>query len=123
LTDNHFHNTGVPTAAGLPEDTGRALGAPQVKADEFNCLSQYSDAKPADCAELRYMITEGQELVRQFRPPSLRNVAERPPSMHAGQFATLEEVLHHYNNAPEAPVGHSELELLSWTNSVPSCAR
>jgi cytochrome c peroxidase len=32
--------------------------------------------------------------------------------MHAGQFATLEEVLNHYNTAPEAPLGHSELEPL-----------
>lgn len=33
--------------------------------------------------------------------------------MHAGQFATLEEVLNHYNTAPEAPAGHSELEPLN----------
>lgn len=117
LTDNHFHNTGVPAVSGLPEDVGRALGAPQVVADEFNCLSQYSDARPEECAELRYMITEGEELVRQFRPPSLRNVVERPPYMHAGQFATLEEVLDHYNTAPEAPAGHSELEPLGLSDA------
>ena len=35
--------------------------------------------------------------------------------MHAGQFATLEEVLNHYNTAPEAPAGHSELEPLNLT--------
>lgn len=35
--------------------------------------------------------------------------------MHAGQFATLEEVLHHYNTAPLAPAGHSELEPLNLT--------
>jgi cytochrome c peroxidase len=33
--------------------------------------------------------------------------------MHSGQFATLEEVLHHYNTAPKAPSGHSELEPLN----------
>ena len=31
--------------------------------------------------------------------------------MHAGQFATLEEVLNHYNIAPVPPVGHSHSEL------------
>lgn len=117
LTDNHFHNTGIPAAPGLPEDTGRALGAPQVVADEFNCLSQYSDAEPAQCAELRYMITEGEDLIRQFRPPSLRNVSERPPYMHAGQFATLEEVVQHYNQAPKAPAGHSELKPLGLSDA------
>ncbi|HEX6385137.1 MAG TPA: hypothetical protein VF177_10745 [Anaerolineae bacterium] len=39
-------------------------------------------------------------------------MAERAPYMHAGQFATLEEVVAHYNAAPDAPRGHSELEPL-----------
>lgn len=115
FTDNDFHNTGVPFAAGLPEDTGRAKGAEQVKTDEFNCLSQYSDAAPDQCAELNFLIAENDKLLLQFKPPSLRNVAERGPYMHAGQFATLEEVLHHYNTAPEAPAGHSELEPLNFS--------
>ena len=102
----------MPSLAGLLEDTGRARGTQQVLADELNCLSQYSHAAPEQCAELRFMVAEGHPLERQFRPPWLRNVAERPPYMHAGQFATLEEVLHHSNNAPEAPAGHSELEPL-----------
>lgn len=41
--------------------------------------------------------------------PSLRNVAGRAPYMHAGQFASLAEVLDHYNRAPAAPTGHTEL--------------
>ena len=32
--------------------------------------------------------------------------------MHAGQFSTLSEVIDHYNRAPNAPAGHSELEPL-----------
>ena len=112
FTDNHFHNTGVPVVAGLPDDAGRAQGAPGVLSDEFNCLSPYSDAEPQDCAELRFIIAEGEELIRAFRPPSLRGVAERAPFMHAGQFDTLEAVLNHYNNAPEAPAGHSEIQPL-----------
>jgi cytochrome c peroxidase len=109
FTDNHFHNTGVPAAEGLPDDTGRLLGAQQVLANAFNCLGAYSDAGPRDCTELRYMVAEGHELERAFRAPSLRNVADRPPYMHAGQIATLEDVLRHYNSAPAAPSGHSEI--------------
>ena len=112
LTDNHFHNTGIPAAPDLPEDHGRAQGAQQVQADEFNCLSPYSDAKPEDCAELRFMVTDDHELERQFKAPSLRNVAEHAPFMHAGQFNTLHEVLAHYNQAPAAPAGHSEVKPL-----------
>jgi cytochrome c peroxidase len=112
LTNNDFHNTGVPAVSGLPEDTGRLLGAQQVLADEFNCLGRYSDAAPEECGELRFLVADDHDLNRKFRPPSLRGVAERAPYMHAGQFATLEAVLRHYNTAPAAPAGHSELEPL-----------
>ena len=109
FTNNDFHNTGVPAAAGLPMDIGRAAGAPQVLADEFNCLGPYSDAGPDACADLRFLKASGKELVGAFKPPTLRNVAERAPYMHAGQFATLREVLEHYNRAAPGPVGQTEL--------------
>jgi cytochrome c peroxidase len=114
FTNNNFHNTGVPAAPDLPEDTGRAAGAPEVLADEFNCLSPHSDANE-DCPDLRFMIREGNVLLRAFKPPSLRNVADRPPFMHAGQFSTLRQVLQHYNTAPAAPAGITELHPLDLT--------
>jgi cytochrome c peroxidase len=77
------------------------------------CLSAYSDAAPEDCGELRFAKADEHGLARQFKPPSLRNVAERTPYMHAGQFTSLREVLDHYNRAPAAPAGHSELKLLN----------
>ena len=112
LTDAFFHNTGVPAASGLPADRGRIDGAARVLADEFNCRSRWSDAPAEACAELDFLVTDSHELERAFKPPSLRNVAERAPYMHAGQMATLAEVLDHYNRAPAAPAGHSELEPL-----------
>jgi cytochrome c peroxidase len=112
FTNNDFHNTGVPAAPGLPQDTGRGKGVQQVLGDEFNCLSRYSDAAPEDCGELRFAKADDHALERQYKPPSLRDVAERAPYMHAGQFATLREVLEHYNRAPAAPAGHSELKPL-----------
>lgn len=112
FTNNEFHNTGVPARAELPEDLGRALGARQVLASEFNCLGPWSDAQPRDCAELRFLKAEGHELERAFKPATLRNVAQAAPYMHAGQFASLAEVLRHYDAAPQAPAGHSELKPL-----------
>ena len=117
LTNNDFHNTGVPPVPGLPEDTGRLLGAQKVLADEFNCLGPYSDAAPEQCGELRFLVADDHDLNRKFRPPSLRGVAERAPFMHAGQFATLEDVLDHYSTAPASPAGHSELEPLRLSES------
>ena len=57
-------------------------------------------------------------LTRQYKTPSLRNVAERPPYMDHGQFATLEQVIDHYNaaawslTAPPDLQGHNELNPL-----------
>jgi cytochrome c peroxidase len=113
FTDSSFHNTGVPTVESLPEDTGRAQGAQDVLADEFNCMSAYSDAEPDECDELNFMVAEGEELERAFKAPSLRNVTTRAPFMHAGQFTTLQTVLNHYNTAPASPSGHNELEPLN----------
>jgi cytochrome c peroxidase len=113
FTDEHFHNTGVAASSLVAStDSGRATGVRDVVAGEFNCLSKYSDARPEDCAELQFAVTEGEELVRAYKTPSLRGVAERAPYMHAGQLATLADVVRHYDQAPAAPAGHSELRRL-----------
>jgi cytochrome c peroxidase len=114
FTNNEFLNTGVPVRAGLPADRGRLAGADAVLRDEFNCRSRWSDSR-TKCAELEFLVTGDHVLERAFKVPSLRDVAERAPYMHAGQFNTLREVLEHYNRAPKAPTGHSELEPLRLT--------
>jgi cytochrome c peroxidase len=112
FTDNQFHNVGLAPRTGLNADSGRIAGVRQALAGEFNCLGAFSDAKPSECGELTFVVKEGPELVQAFRTPSLRNVARRPPFGHAGQFPTLAAVLEHYNHAPSASAGHSELEPL-----------
>ena len=113
LTDDSFHNTGVPVVPGLPDDLGRESGAMEVVADPFNCLVKFSDAGPEACGELRFMVKDAPQLTRAYKPPSLRGAAARPPYMHAGQFATLEEVVDHYASAPAAPSGKTELHPLT----------
>ena len=113
FTDDHFHNTGVPASSLVSAvDSGRAVGVRQALAAEFACTGKYSDAKPDDCAELRFVTTEGEELVRAYKTPSLRGVADRAPYMHAGQIGSLPEVIDHYDRAPKSPAGHSELKPL-----------
>lgn len=115
FSDNDFHNTGVPAVASLPRDRGRSEGALTVQRDAFNCLGEFSDASPEECKELTFMKADGDELVRAFKTPSLRDVAERSPYMHAGQIVSLAAVVAHYNEAPAAPEGHSELVPLGLT--------
>lgn len=43
-------------------------------------------------------VTGNESDTGKFKTPSLRNVALTPPYMHDGRFATLEEVVAHYND-------------------------
>jgi cytochrome c peroxidase len=117
FTNNEFHNTGVPPRDGLAPDRGRVTALKAVREDEFNCRSRWSDAAPGQCTELDFLPQAAPVLERAYKVPSLRNVAERAPYMHAGQYATLAEVLEHYNTAPAAPAGHTELQPLGLTRT------
>ncbi len=111
LTNNEFHNTGTISFPGDAPDKGRIAGVSQVLADAFNCRGAFSDAGPDDCFELDF-VRSGPELIGAFRTPSLRNLAGTEPYMHKGQLKTLRDVLVHYNEAPPAMIGHSELDSL-----------
>ena len=102
FTDHFFHSTRVPPLDTAMPDAGREQGALTVQSDPFNCLGPFSDAKPADCRELKYIVVHDPSLRRAFKTPSLRGVATRAPYMHAGQFSSLDEVVRHYVKAPEA---------------------
>jgi cytochrome c peroxidase len=113
LTNFEFHNTAVPNPPGFPLDHGRSEGVKLLKASEFSCLGPYSDAAPEECGETRFLKVGGATFDGSFRTPTLRNVAETAPYMHAGQFATLNEVLQHYNQGGFALLGHNELAPLN----------
>jgi cytochrome c peroxidase len=112
FTNFEFHNTAVPGRPGVPLDHGRRDGVAMLKTSEFNCLGPFSDAAPAECGETRFLKI-GDTFDGSFRTPTLRNVAETAPYMHAGQFATLAEALQHYNQGGYALLGHNELTPLN----------
>jgi len=105
FTNSSFHDIGL----GNPRDKGRAEGIGKVLADEFNCLGKYSDAKPEECLELRFIDTNRQKYQSAFKTPTLRNVADRPPYMHAGQIKTLSEVLFFYRQSSSHELEHEGL--------------
>lgn len=116
LTNNEFHNTGLLSLPGTLPDRGRIDGVRTVMDDPFNCLGDYSDDPDHACSELRYMRV-GPELIGATRTPSLRNLGNTAPFQSQGQFVTLIEVLEHYNEAPDAMIGHNEskpLGLAHW---------
>ena len=115
FTNHDFHNTGLTSLIDAPSNLGRAAGIKSAWADEFNCL--FSDAKDANCIELKFAKLSGVELIGSFKTPTLRNLGKTAPYMHEGQLPTLKAVVDFYNRAPKARLGHSELSPLYLTNS------
>lgn len=115
LTDDEFHNTGVPQHVETEHDLGRAEGVVENFADEFKCWSEYSDDSQRDCPQLRYMRARAGSLVGAFKTPSLRKTQFVAPFMHNAAYTSLPEILDHYNRAPAAMVGASELKPLGLT--------
>ena len=115
FTNHEFHNTGILPVFGQLPSLGRFDGVRLAREDPFNCLGEFSDAAPGQCGELRFARDDNQ-LAGAHKTPSLRNVALTAPYMHAGQIATLEEVMRHYNEAPTAMLGHNEAKPLGLSN-------
>jgi cytochrome c peroxidase len=67
LTDEEFHNTGTGFADGRFLDPGR------------------------------FTVTARERDRGAFKTPTLREIAARPPFMHDGSLATLEDVIEHYD--------------------------
>ncbi|HEX8795034.1 MAG TPA: cytochrome c peroxidase [Polyangiaceae bacterium] len=98
FSDNKFHNTGVPQNMGGPHapmtDLGRYAAVPTTLGFLFNSNGKYSD----DTSTGRLTgLSQTMSETGQFRTKDLRQVAEVGPYMHAGQFATLADVLDFYN--------------------------
>ena len=88
LSDERFHNLGVPAWPGTAPDRGRADAVAILRANPFNGQGAYWDgprpSAPADPAPAD---------LGAFRTPSLRNLAYTAPYMHNGRFASLREVV------------------------------
>lgn len=67
LTDDRFHNLGLSAFGEPSQDLGR------------------------------YEVTGKPDDAGRFRTPSLRHISRTAPYMHSGHFATLEGIIHFYN--------------------------
>jgi len=78
LTDNAFHNIGVPQVGPLKEDVGR------------------------------YAVTHDSDDKGAFKTPSLYNSASFLFFMHDGAFSTMEQVVDHYNRGGDQKDPHQD---------------
>jgi len=114
FSDNEFHTVGVPPrGGGRPSDAGRWDGARALLESPFRSNGAHSDSPAGERARAIDTLVISSESWGQFRTPSLRNVARTAPYMHAGQFASLEEVVQYYSTLEGAvlPGHHGELVL------------
>ncbi len=89
MTDQAFHNLGVPDQVGTDPDRGRFDGVSVLRANPFNARGNFVDgpsnvAPPADPAPAD---------LGAFRTPTLRNLSVSAPYGHNGSFATLTDVV------------------------------
>lgn len=111
FTNHEFHNTGVLANPGELPSMARYDGIRIARLDPFNCRGEFSDAKSAQCTELRFARATN-DLVGANKTPTLRNVDLTAPYMHGGQIADLAAVMRHYNEAPTSMLSHNEAKPL-----------
>lgn len=118
LTNNGFHNIGTAQLDGQQMDLGRVVGLQAVFADEFNCFGPYSGVPAANCEALRFVNTRDTHspLLGAYKVPGLRGIRHTAPYGHAGQFATLRDLLKHYNQPPDKSQFNHELSPLNLTD-------
>lgn len=95
FSDNAFHNTGIQRSAPRPavEMIEVAPGIEVKVARE--AIESVSGFRTPDRG--RYEVTQDPRHLRQFKTPSLRNVALTAPYMHNGSLQSLEQVVRYYN--------------------------
>ena len=80
--------------------------------DPFNGIGRYSDDPTGEAeAKVGYLLRNSHNLM-EFKTPTLRNVATTAPYMHAGQFATLTDVIEFYSTLEMAAPPHKGGERL-----------
>jgi cytochrome c peroxidase len=117
FSDNKWHNVGAPQigeAVPTIEDcdtsacdctTGASClpwgvynGISALKKNKFRRDSMWSDDPTDSSRAADYALSLSDEMKGAWRTPGLRDVALTAPYMHDGSFATLADVVHHYNN-------------------------
>jgi len=96
LTDQRFHNIGLPTRPGLPgipedfQDPGAGDALVALRTDALSSKGVFSDA---DDGRQSWLANDLSVYRGTFRTPTLRCVSRRPSFGHSAQFRTLEDVV------------------------------
>ena len=133
LSDGQFHDIGVsqvgpdvPTLADCFEGNascdcvkgtkclpwGEYDGLQKLATSKFLRSSQWSDDTMDSSRAADVMTKPAEAMKGAWRTPGLRNVALTAPYMHDGRYATLAEVVDHYNRGGDVDaVGTRDVEI------------
>ncbi len=102
FSNGEFGDIGMPFfAAPGRVDPGRYAGIRKLQESRLTLLGKYNDdAARAPGTGTRHVTLQHRNW-GEFRVPSLRNLAQTGPYMHAGQLASLREVIRHYSELNE----------------------
>lgn len=105
FSDDRFHNIGVaqsgPNTPGV--DNGRIGDLPGLLSSMLNASGAFSDDPEFGASLLEGLDASNEAQRGVFRTPALRGVAETAPYMHAGQLASLEDVVEFYDRGGDIP--------------------
>lgn len=106
FSDSQFHNIGLPEEGEILS-LGRSIGILKTLRDEFNCHGAFAKLterqQSQSCLDLAFLDAETPEAVGSFKTPTLRNLTDTAPYMRDGRFATLREVIDHYDRMDTLP--------------------
>ncbi|HQW06270.1 MAG: cytochrome-c peroxidase [Flavobacteriales bacterium] len=94
LTDQEL--SGMMIYLSETGDCFHCHGIPLLTDNAFHNIGLDASFTGAD--QGRFLITGNPTDLGAFKAPTLRNIALTAPYMHDGRFATLEEVVEHYNS-------------------------
>lgn len=102
FTNGEFGDIGIAffVAPGRV-DPGRYEGIRKLQASRANLLGEYNDDPARATATGTRHVTLQHRNWGEFRVPSLRNLVGTGPYMHAGQLASLRDVVNHYSELNE----------------------
>lgn len=99
FTNGEFDSVGISHFLGPGKvDRGRFGGLQDLQASALNRLGRFNDDPQAAPGIATRHVASHPRTFGQFKVPSLRNVAQTAPYMHAGSHQNLQAVVAHYND-------------------------
>jgi len=120
LSDDRYHDMGVPLLPNAADDIGRAGALPILAANPFNRFGIYYDRGATEHLAVAPQVQQRQERPdaetaangrARFRTQTLRNISMTAPYGHNGYYATLGDLLAHHGPVRLTPKQSDSIQI------------